>query len=52
MIVYADTNFFSNSLLDLAHSPEADALLESLEQTESQYRKASRIKDRHDLPSG
>ena len=30
MIVYADTNFFTNSLLDLAHSPVADALLESL----------------------
>ena len=30
MIVYADTNFFTNSLLDLARGPEADALLESL----------------------
>jgi predicted nucleic acid-binding protein len=30
MIVYADTNFFTNSLLDLTHSPQADALLESL----------------------
>ncbi len=33
MIVYADTNFFTNSLLELTHSPEADALLDSLRPT-------------------
>lgn len=27
MIPYADTNFFTNSLLELAHSAAADALL-------------------------
>jgi predicted nucleic acid-binding protein len=31
MIAYADTNFFTNSLLDLPHSPEADALWNSLQ---------------------
>ena len=35
MIIYADTNFFTNSLLDLAHSPAADALLESLRQDQA-----------------
>ena len=35
MIAYADTNFFTNSLLDLAHSPEADALLDSLRQNQA-----------------
>ncbi len=32
MIVYADTNFFTNNLLGLAYGAEADALLASLEQ--------------------
>jgi predicted nucleic acid-binding protein len=35
LIAYADTNFFTNSLLDLPHSPEADVLLESLQQARS-----------------
>ena len=34
MSVYADTNFFTNSLLELAHSPDADLLLESLRQSQ------------------
>ena len=33
MIAYADTNFFTNSLLDLPHSPAADGLLEWLRQS-------------------
>jgi predicted nucleic acid-binding protein len=35
MIAYADTNFFTNSLLDLAHTPDADVLLESLRQSQA-----------------
>ena len=35
MIAYADTNFFTNSLLDLPHSPDADLLLESLRQSQA-----------------
>jgi len=35
MSIYADTNFFTNSLLDLAHSPAADTLLESLRQDQA-----------------
>jgi len=35
MIVYADTNFFTNSLLALTHTPDADALLESLRHSQA-----------------
>lgn len=34
MIAYADTNFFTNSLLDLAQTPDADLLLELLRQSQ------------------
>lgn len=34
MIAYADTNFFTNSLLDLAQTPNADLLLELLRQSQ------------------
>lgn len=36
MIAYADTNFFTNSLLDLAHTPDADILLELLRQRQAE----------------
>lgn len=35
MIAYADTNFFTNSLLDLTHTSDADVLLESLRQSQA-----------------